>query len=299
MELSWINKLRIALVAGVGILVIGVLIWPVAAPEDPLAPVRASNVGVAGTFLLLVSALGAGFAGYFVAWPHGREIGILAVPFGLAIWSGRSGPMRTLTQALEEPFEREALLGSLSVEAPYWLLIVAAGFVGVLLAQHLRPGSRTPSTIAEMKSHLKPTMYANAAGALLLAALVAHFFIGVFTRDITGSDNQAAAHPAIGQIVFGVIGAFAVAAFAVKKFLDLGYLWPAIASILIIPFAKAIYYKSDTIARFAETEPATFYPRPIFAILPVQLVAFGALGSVLGYWMAVRYDYWRKHESSA
>jgi hypothetical protein len=28
----------------------------------------------------------------------------------------------------------------------------------------------------------------------------------------------------------------------------------------------------------------------------VQMVAFGALGSVAGYWMAIRFDYWRKHE---
>jgi len=164
MELSWINKARIALVAGFGIIVIGILAWPLAAPEDPLAPVRASTVGLGGTVVLLALAFSTGFAGYFIAWPHGREIGILGVPFALAVWAGRSGPMRTLTQALDEPFEREALLASLSVEPFYWLLIVAAGFAGVLAAQYLRPGSQPPLTTAQIKSYLKPAFCGNIAG---------------------------------------------------------------------------------------------------------------------------------------
>ena len=298
MELSWINKARIALVAGFGIVVIGILAWPLAAPEDPLAPVRASTVGLGGTVVLLALAFSTGFAGYFIAWPHGREIGILGVPFALAVWAGRSGPMRTLTQALDEPFEREALLASLSVEPFYWLLIVAAGFAGVLAAQYLRPGSQPPLTTAQIKSYLKPAFCGNIAIALLVATLLAHFSLGVFARDLSTSDNHVAPQPAVGQIIFAVIAAFAVAAFAVKKFLDLSYLWPTLASILIIPFAKTIYYRTETIQEFAETLPATSFPRPIFAILPLQLVALGALGSVLGYWIAIRYDYWRKHESA-
>jgi len=299
MVLSWINKLRIALVAGVAIIVIGILAWPLAAPEDPLAPVRASNVGPGGTVVLLALAFSVGFAGYFIAWPHGREIGILGVPFALALWAGRSGPMRTLTQALDEPFEREALLGSLNVEPFYWLLIVAAGFAGVLAAQYLRPGSQPALTVAQVKSYLKPASCANVAIALLVGTLLAHFFLGVFARDLTASDNHVAPQPAVGQIIFAVIAAFGVAAFAVKKFLGLSYLWPAVASILVIPFAKTVYYKAETIQSFVETQPATSFPRPVFAILPLQLVALGALGSVLGYWMAVRYDFWRKHESAA
>jgi hypothetical protein len=298
MELSWINKLRITLVAAAGIVVIGILAWPMAAAQDPLAPVRAAHVGIGGTFVLVLLAFATGFAAYFIAWPHGREIGILAVPFGLAVWAGRSGPMRTLTQALDEPFERQALLASLDFEPVFWLLIVAAGFIGVAAAQRLRPASQGPLTISKLKSYLRPVVYANVGAALVVGALLAHFFTGVFARDLAASDNHAVAQPAIGQIIFAVIAAFAVAAFAVKKFFNLSYLWPAVASILITPFSRAIYYREETVARFVETEPATFFPSPIFAVLPLQLVALGAIGSVLGYWMAVRYEYWRTHESA-
>ena len=99
MELTWANKGRIAAVAALGVTVIGFLAWPLAAPEDPLAPVRSASLSFLGTLTLLTLAFAVGFAGYFASWPHGREIGILAVPFGLTAWLIRSGSMQTLRQA--------------------------------------------------------------------------------------------------------------------------------------------------------------------------------------------------------
>jgi len=307
MELSWVNKLRIFLVAALGMIVIGILAGPLAVPEDPFAPIRAANIGFVGTAILLILAFAVGFGGYFLAWPHGREIAVMAVPFGLTVWATRSGPMRILTQALNEPQEREALLRAMCFEPFYWLLIVATGFTGVVVAQRLRPSAQPIGTLSQLKASLKPAAYANVAIALVVCTLVAQFFVGVFSQDLTTSDNvmaerlltnYVAAQPAVGQIIFGVIAAFAVAGFVTKKFLDLTYVWPAIATVFIIPFAKVAYYNAGTIEKFTEIYPATFYPHPVFAILPVQLVSLGALGAILGYWLAVRYEYWRKHESA-
>ena len=322
MELTWINKLRIVGVAVLGMVLIGILAWPLAAPYDPLMPVRAGSIGVSGTIVLLLLAFAVGLAGYFVAWPHGREIGILGVPFALSAWAVRSGPMQTLTQALDKPAEREALLDSLRFEPVYWLLVVASGFLGVLAAQHLvmwtafrlrstggsapasKGGAReaeTPSAKAppgEMRTHHKPVHYVNVAIALLVAVPVATLFVGAFAQDLCLSGQAVAAQPAVGQIVFAVIAAFAVTAFLVKKFLGLGYLWPAFATCLVLPLSDAIYADAKTIALFAQTEPAAFYPHAVFTILPLQLVALGVLGAVTGYWLAVRYNYWRQHQSA-
>jgi len=310
MELTSINKLRIAAVAVLGIVVIGMLAWPLAAPADPMAPVRAGNIGAAGTLLLLVLAFGLGFAGYFIAWPHGREIGILTVPFGLTVWAGRSGPLRVLTQAHAEPFEREALAFSLRFEAVYWLLLVAAGFAGVLVAQYLRtppqesgkaPGEKRKSMgdsgllrllPADLSSYLLTGLL-----ALVAAVPISHFFVGVFVQDVAPSENATLTQPATGQIVFGVVAAFAVAAFVVKKFIDLSYVWPVLGSIFLIGFAQSLHGGAETIRQFAETRPATFFPHSVLALLPIQLVALGSLGSVIGFWLAVRYDWWRQHES--
>ena len=298
MELTSINKLRIAAVAALGMLVLGFLAWPLAAPADPLSPVRAWNIGVSGTLALLILAFGLGFVGYFIAWPHGREIGILTVPFGLTIWAGRSGPMRVLTQACLQPSEREALASSLRFEPLYWLLVVAAGFAGVLLAQYLRAPSAQPGDEPATRDRPGSSTYATVALALAGAVLIANFFLGVFAQDVATSRNMVPTQPPVGQIVFAVIAAFAVAAFLVKKFTNLSYLWPALASALVLGFAQAFYDGAQVLRQFAETRPATSFPHSTLAILPIQLVALGTLGSVLGYWLAVRYDWWRKHETA-
>lgn len=298
MELTWINKLRIAAVTALGVVVIGILAWPLAAPADPLLPVRAGDISLLGTMVLLPLAFGVGFAGYFIAWPHGREIGILGVPFGLAVWAGRSGPVRALIQALNKPYERQALLHSMRFEPAYWLLIVAAGFAGVLAAQRLRPGSGPAPSLAHLKSRLNPGVYLNVAIALLVSTILVAFLTGVFAQDLCTSSETVAAQPAVGQIFFAMLAAFGGAAFVVKKFLDMSYLAPAVSVFLVLPFANAVYANPQTVAKFAETEPATFYPHAIFAVLPLQFVALGAIGAVTGYWLAVRYDYWRKHESA-
>ncbi len=298
MELTTINKLRIAAVAALGIVVLGLLAWPLAAPVDPLAPVRAWSIGPSGTLALLVLAFGLGFVGYFIAWPHGREIGILAVPFGLTIWAGRSGPMRVLMQACPQPSEREALTSSLRFEPVYWLLVVAAGFAGVLLAQRLRAPSPQPEDEPTTGSGPSSSTYVTVALALAGTVLIVNFLLGVFAQDVATSRNMAPTQPPVGQILFAVAAAFASAAFLVKKLTNLSYLWPALASALVLGFAQAFYDGAQVLRQFAETRPATSFPHSTLAILPVQLVALGTLGSILGYWLAVRYDWWRKHESA-
>jgi hypothetical protein len=307
MELTWINKLRIAVVAALGILVIGMLAWPLAAPADPLAPVRATDMTFLGKMALLALALGLGFVGYFLTWPHGREMGILTVPFGLAVWAARSGPMRVLTQAYAQPDRRQALVSSLRFESVYWLLVAAAGFAGVLLAQHLRrahplpegPTDAAPPAPDQPGQHPNANAYVTGALALAAAIVLAHFFVGAFAQDVATSRNITPTQPPIGQIVFAVLAAFAVAGFVVKKFAHLSYLWPALASLFLPAFAQVLYGQGATLRQFAETRPATFFAHSALAILPVQFVALGTLGSILGYWMAIRYDWWRTHESAA
>jgi hypothetical protein len=302
MELTWINKLRIAAVAALGIVVLGLLAWPLAAPADPLSPVRAWSISPFGTMTLLILALGLGFAGYFIAWPHGREIGILAVPFGLLVWAGRSGPMRVLTQGSNESSEREALASSLRFEPIYWLLIVAAGFAGVLLAQRLRGLAREEGKNVETtegKNEKRPQALSCLPACFAVAAtvLLAHFFVGVLAQNVATSHNATPTQPQIGQIIFAVICAFAVAGFLIKKFTNLSYVWPAIGSAFITGFAQVVYSNALTVRQFAETRPATFFAHSSLTILPVQFVVLGTLGSILGYWMAVRYEWWRSNES--
>lgn len=300
MELSWPMKLRIAAAVGCGIVLIGILAWPLAAPPEPFGPVLvfAGVISLTDVIILALLALAAGFVAYFLSWPYGREIAILAVPSGLAVWAVRCGNMAAITQLNPTLAQRQELFVSLKWEPALWLVIVAAGFAGVLAANTVCGRAKAGANREKFKS--EPKMYLNVIIALVASVLIAQFGITLFARDARLFDRQidsVMAQPAAGQIVFAVLLSFGIAAFAVKKFLNAGYIWPIIASALVTGFAIVANVKPDTLQHLVAHYPSAFFPNAVTSILPVQMVAFGTLGSIAGYWMAVRYDFWRKHAS--
>lgn len=295
MELSLLMRLRIAAAVATGVVLIGILAWLLAASSEPLSAVRASDISLGGKITLVVLAFLTGFIAYFVSWPHGREIGILAVPSGLAIWAVRSGSMTTLMQLNPTAAQRQALLTTLKWDSTFWLAVVAAGFAGVLLGQKILSSTRPAEK--QKKTDSKAIKYLNAIIALVGSALIAQFCIRIFAQDVkVMATGSVVAQPSVGQIVFAVLLSFGLAAFVVKKFLNVSYIWPTIATVLITAFAISSYAKQDVLQYFVKTWPAAFFANSVISILPVQMVAFGTLGSIAGYWMAVRYKYWRKHE---
>ena len=127
MELSWPMKIRIAAASAVGVILIGILAWPVAAPADPFGAVLAGNITFSGRILLVALALMAGLISYFVAWPCGREIGILAVPAGLTIWAVRTGNITLIMLANPTAAQRQKIYATLAFEPVFWLALVTAG----------------------------------------------------------------------------------------------------------------------------------------------------------------------------
>jgi hypothetical protein len=98
----------------------------------------------------------------------------------------------------------------------------------------------------------------------------------------------------MGQLGFAVLMSFGIAAFAVRKLLGVGYIWPIIASVFVTAFAISSY--TMNVHYLAQQWPAVFFSNAAASVLPSQMVAFGTLGSVAGFWMAARYDFWRKYE---
>jgi len=283
-------KLRIAAVAAIGIVFIGILGWRL---TDPIAITGSVNLG--GIVTLVVLALLAGFIGYFVSWPHGREIGILAAPFGLAVWAMRSGSMAALMQLHPTAVQRQELIASLKWEPVIWLMIIAAGFVGPLLCGRALSKERTGEK--KGKSKTNPIKHLNAIMALAASGIIAQFFLRVFAQDVTViGDNKISviSQPATGQILFAVLVSFGIAAFVVKKFLDVGYIWSILSIFLVTIYSLSIYAKNAPY--LAANWPAAFFSNAVVSVLPVEMVAFGTLGSVAGFWMVIRFDYWRKHE---
>ena len=142
-------------------------------------------------------------------------------------------------------------------------------------------------------------MYLNRALAIVSAAIIVQVFIGVLAKDFSIADNKigmVTAQPSVGQIAFALIVACALAAFVAKKFLQCSYVWPMIACALVSIYSLTFYVKEDSLRHLAQNWPANFFAHPSVAILPVQIAAFGTLGAILGYWIAVSFEHWRKHE---
>ena len=290
MELSWAMKLRITAAAAVGVVFIGILGWQLANPNA-----TTGSVGPGGIVTLVIFALIAGLIGYFVSWPHGREIGILAAPFGLAVWSVRSGSMASLMQLHPTAGQRLEVIASLKWEPLVWLVIVAAGCAGPLLGWKFLSKKKTSEKKAESKPN--PIKYLNTITALAASGIIAQFFLRVFAQDVSMIDEKLGSvvvQPPTGQIIFAVFTSFGLAAFVVKKFLDVSYVWPIISTFFVTIFSLSVYAKD--VSYLAGDWPAAFFSNAIVSILPVEMVAFGTLGSVAGYWMAIRFDFWRKHE---
>ena len=290
-------KLRIAAAAVVGVALIGIVSWPTQITPDPFGSLLLKDIGANGAVTLLIMAFLAGLISYFVAWPYGREIGILAVPSGLCIWAARAGTMGALIQLNPTGTGRQDVLTSLKWEPAFWLLVIACGFAGVLLGQRI--AARFKKRNNPEKINYTPTKFVSVITSLLLSVVIAILCIKLFARNVGVLDGRLASvssQPALGQIIFAVFMAFGIAAFVAKLFFNVSYIWPTISCVFVSLYAISSYMKQDVIEYFVQHWPAVFFPNAVISILPVQIVTFGAIGSVAGYWMAVRYIYWRKHE---
>lgn len=283
-----------------GAAIIGFLAWPLAKPLEPygVVSVFAGNISFGSAITLAVLAFLVGLSAYFISWPYGRQIAVLAVPAGLAIWAVRGGSVANMIQTNPAVAQRQAFFAAIRWESFFWLAIVAVGFAGMFLAAKIFPSK--PKIIAiEQKSKSDSGKYLNIIIAFVGSGLIAQLCLGIFAQDVRILDGQLGsitAQPAIGQVVFAVLVSFGIAAFVVKKFLDAGFFWPLIAGIFVTAFAYSAHARVDILQYLVQNRPAGFFSNAVASILPVQIIAFGTLGSVAGYWLAVRYDYWRKHE---
>lgn len=297
-ELSWPVKLKVTATLLLGIILIGLLTppWTPFARGTPHREMFGviSVPAFSSAITLMGLAVLAGFIGYFLAWPYGREIGILAVPAGLAIWAVRCGNMAELMRLNPTIAQRQALFAALKWEPIFWLAIIAAGFVGVLAGQKIV--THHPALVPQATNDKRRTT--NAVIAAVGSIFIAQFCIGIFAQDVRIPDprlGSVVVQPAIGQITFAVLVSFGIAAFLVKKFLNASYIWPIVASALVTGFAVITYLRKDTLQYLVEHHPPVFFSGAVTSILPVQMVAFGVLGSIAGYWLAVSVNLRRKH----
>jgi hypothetical protein len=297
MELSWLTRIKVTAVLALGVAVWGVLMWHFVAPQDPMGAVTlAGNISVAHVAMTIGIAFVVGFAAYFIGWPYGREIGILVAPAGLAAWAVRSGDMAELMRTHADMAQRHTLYRSLGWEGIVWFLIAAAGYCGVMVAAKLIPSSGVSAEIHPPAAKSKTAV--QGVFAIVAATLIAAVGISGLAKGVIFVDKNLSSvlgQPATGQLAFAALVSFGLAAFIVKRFLEASYVWPAIATIFVSLVAMNLAGRSEVLSSMASNWPANFFAQPAYAILPIQIVSFGCIGSVVGYWLAVRFRYWQTH----
>lgn len=298
MELTWPMRLRIAASVAVGVILIGILGWPFAAPAEPYGIVSLKNISPVGIIAVGALSVLAGLLGFSLSWPYGRAMGILSVPSGLAVWSIRGGSVANFIQVNGTVEQRLELFSYLKWEGFFWLAIVCAGFAGVLLGSRLTSKNGRQKRNDKKKPKQEGT-YVNTSIAFICSILISAFLIMILAQDVKAFDNKlgkVVAQPTVGQIAFAVFVSFGAAGFAVKKFFNLSYIIPIFGTGTLTLFSFTFYAKGDIIRHLTLNWPASFFPNSLITILPLQMVSLGTLGSIWGYWLAVRYNYWRKHK---
>ncbi len=299
MELTVLTRLRIIAAMAVGIGLLGFLAWPLVKPAEPLGAITLymGDINLQDAIVCILLAFFAGFLGQLISYPYGRQIGILAVPSGLVAWSLRSGGMSCLLRLNNTLVKRQALYGFLKWEGFFWLAIVFVGWLGVLAGETIFRSKSDP-VIGEEDDSSKTNKGLSAVTALIAIIVITQFVIGIFAQDVKMFDAELGSvvgQPGMGQIAFAVFVSFGISAFVVKKFLNISYIFPVVSAALLTLFSIKVYARDDVLAYMVENWPVAFYSRAICAILPIQMVAFAVLGSVAGYWMAIKYAYWRKY----
>ena len=296
--ISWLRGLRIAVAMAIGAVLLGFLAWPLVKPARPLGAITllTGDITFLDTITCIFLAYIASFIAYFVSYPLGRKIATLTAPTGLAVWAILTGNMTSLLNLNSSLAQHQALYNALRWEGFFWLIIIAAGYLGVLSADRIARSKPKPAE-AEKNHKFNTNKLLGLLTACIVIVIITHFGVGIFAQDVKMFDSQIGSvvgQPEVGQIAFALIIAFGIAAFVAKKFLETDYVLSTIATALLTLFTITICANTDVLRHMVNTWPVAFFPRSTIAILPLQIVAFGATGSIAGYWMAVQYVQWRK-----
>ena len=292
-------RFRITASLAIGAVLLGFLPWNLVKPEaDGVFALLSGSISISDLLICGGLAFAAGFLSSAICTPYGAQIGIIAAPAGLAVWGLRSAPLSKFFQMAPAVQDRIQVYSKLKFEGFIWLAIAVCGFLGAIAADKIFR-RKTVELPDEIKPAFRLPEFAQIAISVIGTVFVANFLINIFAANISYSDSKVGsitAQPANLQIVFAVFITFGLCGFFAKLFLAAKAFWPAIASVPLIYYSAITYGRSNIMVHLVTSWPAVFFARPVAAILPVQMVAFGCLGAVWGYWLAVRYYLWRTHQ---
>ena len=288
-NVHWLTRIRTLVSLVAGAIIVGWFGWPMVRPDDPLGAIcLVDNMINPGELLMLCAlAFAAGFIAYLASWPKGSMTAPLAAPAGMAAWVFASGDMRTLFITNSTLMERQIVYAILCWEGLFWLTLVAAGLLGVLVGWFIQ-------TRNQKLEPIKPSAIGNRAVNFAIAAAgsmaIVWLLVGILAQDVRQADEKLGyviGQPGKGQIAFAVCVAFLAAGFAVTHFLKIGYLVPMACSAIAV-FIAMRYAASPSVLNQMAGWPVAYVAKSICGVLPIQMVAFGSIGAFIGYQSALK-----------
>lgn len=283
-NVHWLTRVRAIAALLIGIVLVGWVGWPLVRPEDPLGAIcLVDNMINPGQLLTLCGlAFAAGLIAYLASWPKGSMTAPLAAPAGLAVWVFASGDMRTLLLTNATLVERQKVYAILCWEGLFWLILVAAGLLGMLVGWLFQSRGQKIDSVKKLAVGAKPVDVLIAA---VVSVVVVWFLIGILAQDVRQADAKLGyviGQPGKGQIAFAVFISFFAAGYAVTHFFKISYVIPIACAAVAVFIAMRYAASPATLEQMTQYWPVAYVVRSICGILPIQMVAFGTLGAFTG-----------------
>jgi hypothetical protein len=285
-NVSGLTRIRTTAALIIGVVLVGWLGWPLIRPADPLGAISLVDGRITAITILSICGLAfaAGFLSYMVSWPKGSLTAPLAAPAGMAVWAFASGDMRILLLYNDTLAERQQVYSALGWEGLFWLLPVLAGLLGVLCGWTFQNRDKlSPPSIKSLTADAKPFWL---AASFIAAIIIAKILIEVLAQNVRHADPKLGSvigQPGKGQIAFAVFVAFLAAGMAAKYFAKTTYIIPTLSIAVVVYLAMHYAAGPAVLEAMAQNWAPAYFAKAICAILPLQMVTFGALGAFAGY----------------
>jgi hypothetical protein len=290
-NVSGITRIRTIATLLIGVILVGWLGWPLVKPADPLGAISMvdGRITIATILTLCGLAFAASLFSYLISWPNGTLTAPLTAPAGMAVWVFASGDMRTLLLYNSTLAQRQHVYSALGWEGLLWLLPVIAGLLGVLCGWVIQNRSKLSGiSMTSLTADVNPFWIAvSIAGTIIITKLL----IAILAQDVTQADAKLGyviGQPGKGQIAFAVFVSFLAAALAAKYFGKTSYIIPTLCVAAVIYLA--MHYAADpaVLENMTRNWSVAYFAKAVCAILPLQMVTFGALGAFTGYQSAIK-----------
>ncbi|MBP7934168.1 MAG: hypothetical protein KA354_05915 [Phycisphaerae bacterium] len=298
--LKFLEKVRIVAAAGVAVVLMTTIGWMAASPVDPDMAVSYTTGGRAIWTVwpaMLALTVVASLLGTVIAGPRLPESGLLAASVGLVALAIRGGSMQAVLgyHAGTEEATRKALMVNMEIDALLWAVILVGSWKAVSMVwcwlwveQQAEVAGSSGVPLAKDPKRA-PGAANGGRSRAAWAGWAVTAVLGLFIIWVTIARTPVAT-VARGQVIASVAGGLFLAAMAARYFTGVddvrGYL---LAPLIVALVGYLLGYLQADMSWTREGSGAyallaTTPPHALARPLPLEYVAGGLVGSIVGYW---------------